>query len=114
MKLLLTFTMYFLVILKPLSAQSQTLVPFAENERWGFKNEKNEVVVKSVFYQALAFNDHGIAAVVDDSGWVYINKKGDKIVRPFIIDNGPDYFSEGLARFKKNGRIFFRMPIKRS
>jgi hypothetical protein len=28
-------------------------------------------------------------------------------VRPFIIDNGPDYFSEGLARFIKNGKIGF-------
>jgi hypothetical protein len=66
MKLFLIFIPYFLVIFKPLSAQSQTLVPFMDNERWGFKNEKNEVVVKNIFFQTLAFNDHGIAAVIDD------------------------------------------------
>ncbi len=107
MKLLLIFMMYFLVILNAQCAQGQSLIPFVENERWGFKNEKNEVVVKNVFFHALAFSDHGIAAVVDDSGWIYINTKGEKTVRPFVIDNGPDYFSEGLARFIRNGRIGF-------
>ena len=57
---------------------------------------------------SIEYDQYGHAAVIDEEGWVYVNKKGEKILRPFIFDNGPDYFSEGLARFVgSNGKIGF-------
>ena len=53
------------------------------------------------------FNQFGITAVVDDSEWVYITMNGKRLLKPYIIDNGPDYFSEGLARFVHRGKIGF-------
>lgn len=43
----------------------------------------------------------------DDQGWVYVNDQGEPILRPFIYDNGPDYFEEGLARFVSKGKMGF-------
>ncbi len=83
------------------------LVPFEENQKWGYKNKEGRVVLKPTYHITSPFNQYGIAAVVDDSGWVYIDKNGRSILRPFIIDNGPDYFSEGLARYMEQGKIGF-------
>jgi hypothetical protein len=46
---------------------------------------------------AKAFSPEGIAAVVDEEGWAYIDRSGRIVIRPFVFDNGPDYFAEGLA-----------------
>lgn len=40
------------------------------------------------------------------SGYVY-DRKGNFLYRPFAYDNGADYFSEGLRRFVKNGKVGF-------
>ncbi|CAA7197234.1 hypothetical protein CHRY9293_03287 [Chryseobacterium potabilaquae] len=39
-------------------------------------------------------------------GYVY-DKKGNFLYRPFFYDNGADYFSEGVRRFVKNGKVGF-------
>ena len=84
------------------------LYVFESLGKYGFKNKLDVEIIAPQFKFAQGFSKHGIAAVVDDSGWVYINKKGDKIVRPHVLDNGPDYFSFGLARFElKNKYGFF-------
>lgn len=31
----------------------------------------------------------------------------EQAIQPYIFDNGPDYFVEGLARFVENGKIGF-------
>jgi hypothetical protein len=51
-----------------------------------------------------------MAAVVDDTGWVYIDKNGVRVIRPYVFDNGPDYFSENLARFQENDKMGFFNP----
>jgi len=91
----------------PYSELQTNLNVFEENDSYGFKNKKGEVKIPAQFILAQEFNRFGIAAVVDDSGWVYINTEGKNKVRPFVVDNGPDYFSEGLARFAKNGKVGF-------
>lgn len=42
----------------------------------------------------------------DAWGYVY-DKKGNFLYRPFFYDNGADYFSEGVRRFVKNGKVGF-------
>jgi hypothetical protein len=39
-------------------------------------------------------------------GVVY-NRRGELLFAPFFFDNGPDYVSEGLMRFVKNGKVGF-------
>lgn len=49
----------------------------------------------------------GLSPTQDEQGWVYVNEKGAAVLRPFIYDNGPDYFEEGLARFVAKGKMGF-------
>ncbi|MBN2412464.1 WG repeat-containing protein [candidate division KSB1 bacterium] len=81
------------------------LVPVEENNKWGYMDEKGTWVIPPRFMLAQNFLITGIAAVVDDSGWMYIDRKGKQIIRPFVFDNGPDYFCEGLARFTVNNKF---------
>jgi hypothetical protein len=53
------------------------------------------------------FTPGGIAAVMDGTDWLYIDRQGRALMRAFIYDNGPDYFEEGLARFVQDGKIGF-------
>ena len=76
-----------------------------ENGKWGYIDRNGNWIIRPQFVLAQDFLNTGIAAVIDDSGWVYIDKKGNHVIRPFIFDNGPDYFSEGLARFTVNERF---------
>ncbi len=80
---------------------------YENNGKYGFTDTNGKEIIPAQFIMAQDFSTFGIAAVIDDSGWVYINKKGEKLIRPFIVDNGPDYFSKGLARYIKDGKIGF-------
>lgn len=86
---------------------SQTLIPFEEGEKMGYKDQNNKVVIKPIYDYAMEFSEQGIAAVVINSEWWYINQKGEKLIKPMVVENGPDYFSEGLARFVENDKIGF-------
>ena len=86
------------------------LVAFEKGSKWGYKNASGKVVIQPQFDMANDFSPDGIAAVVDDQGWAYINQKGRIVIRPFVIDNGPDYFKEGLARFRIDNKFGFFDP----
>ncbi|MBZ0201252.1 MAG: WG repeat-containing protein [Ignavibacteriaceae bacterium] len=87
------------------SALSQTLTAIEVNNRWGFKDERGNIVIPPVYLFAYDFNKSGTTAVFTDSGWVYINQKGKPLFSVLAIDNGPDYFSGGLARFVDDKKI---------
>jgi len=89
----------------PYSLGKNDLFIFEEKGKFGFKNSLDASIIKPQYDFAQEFSNFGIAAVVDDSGWVYINKQGNNIIRPFLFDNGPDYFSQGLARYKSNNKF---------
>lgn len=44
-------------------------------------------------------------AIVADSGFVLINRKGEHLFQIFTYDNGPDYPSDGLYRIVKDNKI---------
>lgn len=90
-----------------LSAKEQLLYLFEENGLCGYKDSLGNVVIDAQFIAAQEFTDNGIAAVADSSGWIYIDKHGNYLIKPYNYDNGPDYFSEGLARFVNKGKIGF-------
>jgi len=56
---------------------------------------------------AQSYDRFGHALVQDSQGWVYVDRENRPILRPYIFDNGPDYFEEGLARFVDHGKIGF-------
>lgn len=87
----------------------EPLTPFEDptTNLWGYRNAGGTVIIKPRFSVAGDFSSHGIAAVADDSGWQYIDRNGTIIIRPFLFDNGPDPFQEGLARFQKEGKFGF-------
>lgn len=78
-----------------------------ETELYGFLDCDGEIAVPAKYHIAYEFTDGGIAAVLDSNGWYYISRTGDFVIRPKLYDNGPDYFSDGLARYVKDGKYGF-------
>ena len=75
---------------------------------WGYRDARGAVVIAPRFIVAQDFSAHGIAAVADAAGWKFIGQRGEVLVpQPYLVDNGPDPFQEGLARFVEAGRIGF-------
>ncbi len=77
--------------------------PFEQDGQWGYRFADGRVVIEPRFAMAQPFTRGGIAAAVDDSGWVYVDTNGTPVIRPHAVDNGPDYFAEGCARFVRDG-----------
>ncbi len=86
---------------------SEIRVPFEHGEYWGFKDGNGQAVIPARFRTVTEFNRRGLAAVLDDQGWVLIDAKGKEVIRPYTFDNGPDYFVEGLARFVRDQKFGF-------
>jgi hypothetical protein len=83
------------------------LKPFESGGLWGFRDGRGEVVIPAKFVVAREFSAGGVAAVVDGSEWVYIDRTGKRLLTPLVVDNGPDYFCEGLARFVRARKVGF-------
>jgi hypothetical protein len=81
--------------------------PFEAHGKYGYKDVRGNVVIQPEFQLAREFSAEGLAAVVDGKGWAYIDSRGRVVIRPFVFENGPDYFSEGLARFVLRGKFGF-------
>jgi len=101
----LFFLLLLATLISPASAQQEWPEPFQAGEKWGYKDRQGRAVIAARYLIVMPFSSHGLAAVVDDSGWVYINGQGEKLLRPYVLDNGPDYFREGLARYVSAGKI---------
>lgn len=86
-------------------APAASLVPFEKNQLWGYQDRQGRVVIPARYKLADEFTRHGLAMVLDQKGWLYINSQGKELIRPFIFDNGPDYFQEGLARFVRDNKF---------
>jgi hypothetical protein len=97
----------FLFLCAPGVLARQQWVPFEQEGKWGYQDAQGKVAIASTFIAAHDFSPEGIAAVLDDAGWGYINRRGTIIIRPFVFDNGPDPFQEGLARFTQEGKFGF-------
>ncbi|NWG75239.1 MAG: WG repeat-containing protein [Rubrivivax sp.] len=90
-------------------AGADRLSPFEDpvTGLWGYRSEDNVTRIPPQFHVAEEFLPSGIAAAADQSGWVYLDRRGNRIIRPFLYDNGPDPFAEGLARFVDGGQFGF-------
>ncbi len=86
---------------------AEKLVPFEIEGKWGYKTPAGKTVLAARYWMAGEFNAHGLAAVMEDSGPYFIDQTGKHLFQMFLFDNGPDAFSEGLARFLEKGRMGF-------
>jgi len=86
-------------------------VPFEQagkdGQFWGYRTSDGIVSISPRYHIANAFLPEGTATVVDDVGWAVIDLKGHVLLRPFVVDNAPDDFNEGLARFSESGKLGF-------
>jgi len=80
---------------------------FEDGDLVGFKDAQGKVVLAPRYAIAQEFTPGGMACVVEGDGWVCIDGNGTPLLRPFIYDNAPDEFSEGLARFVEADKIGF-------
>jgi hypothetical protein len=78
--------------------------------RFGFRNKKGAIVIPARFGQAYEFNEHGVAAAIEEgtpAHLLFIDVKGHALAEAFAFDNGPDYFSDGRARIVAGGKVGF-------
>jgi len=101
-----SWAIFFIWLSAPSYAQER-LIPFEQGGKWGYQAASGKAAIPPRFSVANEFSPEGIAPVVDEQGWAYIDAQGKILIRPFVVDNGPDYFQEGLARFVELGRFGF-------
>lgn len=96
---------------EPSSGEPQVFpVPFeTESGLSGYRDLNGKTVIPPKFIIANEFSGHGLAAVVNSETerWEYIDIRGNLVLVPAVMDNGPDPFVEGLARFIENGKTGF-------
>ncbi|MBV8328510.1 WG repeat-containing protein [Chryseobacterium sp.] len=87
----------------------------------GVKNKTGKIIVPAKFRifaylkdgdpvegETILFDGNKKGEKYEKNTWGYVyNRKGTFLYRPFLYDNGPDYFSEGMRRLVKNGKIGF-------
>jgi len=87
----------------------------------GVKNEKGKIIVPAQFKifsiiengdlvkeETIYFDGFKKDEDKEKNAWGYVyDRKGNFLYRPFLYDNGADYFEEGVRRFVKNGKVGF-------
>ena len=89
------------------AGEARALEPFETENGMGYRTTSGNVVIPPRFAMAFAFSPECIAAVADTSGWAYIDGTGAVLVRPHVVDNGPDPFHEDRARYVHEGKFGF-------
>lgn len=78
---------------------AQQLIPFHYAHKWGYINEKHEIVIQPQFEEADFFNGN-IARVRNNRKYGVIDKTG-KIIHPCQYEL-TDYFSDGFMKIRKS------------
>jgi len=87
----------------------RTLVPFhyATGTLLGYRDARSGLVVLPPRYQqARPFSAAGVAFVWEKE-WQLIDTLGQILFKPLEVDNGPDDYAEGVARFRRGGKVGF-------
>jgi hypothetical protein len=90
-----------------LTSTAQTVTPFSEHGKTGYKDATGQVVIPAMYRSAGLMVPNGKSGdfytVVSYEGkFGYINQKGEVLI-PFMYETA-DLFREGLARVKQNGK----------
>lgn len=104
------------------SQKKETLKYFKNQDSLvGVKNQDGKIIVPAQFKifsslkdgeavvgETICFDGVKKDDVKEKNAWGHVyDKKGNFLYRPFFYDNGADYFSEGVRRFVKNGKVGF-------
>ncbi|EMJ90263.1 WG repeat-containing protein [Leptospira meyeri] len=100
----------FLLFVFPLLAKSNRPVAFEENGLYGYQNKVGKVIIKPQYQHAMDFTKELVGFVVSENRWLCINTQNKILLEVFPYDNGPDYYSENLARFVENRKFGFFNP----
>lgn len=101
------FIFIFLAFTLPLLAKPNIPISFEENGLYGFKDKSGKVIIKPQYQHTSDFTKELISFVVYENKWYCIDTKNNKLLEVFNYDNGPDYYSEKLARFIENKKFGF-------
>lgn len=83
------------------NSDGKIIVP-AQFEVFSFLKNGDSVKGETIFIDGYKEGDE------EKNAWGYVyDRKGNFLYRPFAYDNGVDYFSEGVRRFVKNGKVGF-------
>ncbi|WP_246052567.1 WG repeat-containing protein [Leptospira semungkisensis] len=91
-------------------SKNEPLVSFQENDLYGYKDKNGRIKIQAQYQQAYDFNENGVGFSFGKEGWVCIDPENRILLHPFPFENGPDYFSEGLARFVEGNKFGFFDP----
>jgi len=83
----------------------QGLLKVSVKDKYGFANEKGEIIVPIIYDKVLSFFDNPLAKVELSGKQGFVSQSG-KLVIPLIY-NSVDSFSDGLARVSKGGKVGF-------
>ena len=101
-------------------AKTTRLIPYRDGEKWGFCNQKKEIIIPCIYESAKPFNN-GLADIELDKKHGLINEKGE-IVVPIehmslsisgdfiIVDNNYEFSDEGKGVLDLTGKVI--VPIK--
>lgn len=77
------------------------LAPVSKDDKWGYINEKGDVVVAFQFKDAEIFSEDGLAPVKTENGWGFIDTEGKLVVEDkYGITPSKNFFSL-LNRYEK-------------
>ncbi len=86
---------------------SKTLQQLSRQGICGYVDEDNSLHVSSDHLQKILFERNGLQCIYLPDGRVfYLNSEGKSIKTP-MVDNGCDYFRQGLARTNIDGKIAY-------
>lgn len=103
MQLFITVILFFTGVC---ASSAQDLVAFRQSDgKWGYKNSKEQVVLKATYQYAGPFEE-GIAAIRQNGLYGYINSKG-KPVTPIKYNQASFFGKQRLAAVSVNGQYGF-------
>ncbi|SEQ12119.1 WG repeat-containing protein, partial [Epilithonimonas lactis] len=84
---------------------------FEENELWGLKDEKGDVLIQPIYDEFYAYDYYSdLAVVVKNEKYGYVNKRGEEII-PLIFDDAYD-FEISKTAIVKTGEKFGLINLK--
>ena len=90
---------------KKRSGDPTVRIPVQRNGLWGYNDGDGQNVIPAEYLQVWEFNKDGIAMVLSDKGYNFINRSGKKLSSLFF-DEAND-FCQGYAMVKRGGRWGF-------
>lgn len=109
----LLIAIFFALIFSSAKAQqdlSKPWIAFSDSttELYGYKDLQGNIRIKPQYAAVETDTFKTIAIILNaKEGWVAISKEQEILFKPFIFDNGPDEFSNGLIRIEKDKKVGF-------